>query len=76
MLRDRLLCWVSNDKIQRRLLAEPNLTLNRAMDLAITIETSNKGAQLHDVHESSIPRGSTVNKLEKGLKDSKRARNR
>ena len=27
MLRDRLVCGASDDKIQRRLLAEPNLTL-------------------------------------------------
>ena len=27
MLRDRLVCGASNDKIQRRLLAEPNLKL-------------------------------------------------
>ena len=41
MLRDRLVCG-TRDKIQRRLLAEPKLTLKRALDLAIAIETSEK----------------------------------
>ena len=44
MLRDRLVCGTSDDKIQRRLLAEPKLTLKRALELAIAIETSEKDA--------------------------------
>ena len=70
MLRDRLVCGASNNKIQRRLLAEPNLTLKRAMDLAIAIETSEKDAQ--DIHNNNTPGGSTVNKLEKQLKHPRR----
>ena len=30
MLRDRLVCGINNEKMQRRLLAEPDLTLKRA----------------------------------------------
>ena len=35
-------CGARDNKIQRRLLAEPKLTLKRALDLAIAIETSEK----------------------------------
>jgi hypothetical protein len=44
MLRDRIVCGTSDHRIQRRLLAEPKLTLKRALDLAIAIETSEKDA--------------------------------
>ena len=42
MFRDRLVCGARDNKIQRRLLAEPKLTLKRPLDLAIAIETSEK----------------------------------
>ena len=42
MLRDPIVCGARDNKIQRRLLAEPKLTLKRALDLAIAIETSEK----------------------------------
>ena len=38
MLRDRLVCGVRNDRIQRRLLAEKELTLSKAVDIASSIE--------------------------------------
>ena len=44
LLRDRIVCETSDTKIQRRLLAEPKLTLKRAPDLAIALETSEKDA--------------------------------
>ena len=44
MLRDRLVCGVRDIRIQRRLLAEPKLTLKRALDLALTIEAADKDA--------------------------------
>ena len=34
MLRDRLVCVIQDDQIQKRLLAEPNLIFPRAMELA------------------------------------------
>ena len=34
MLRDRLVCGINNEKIQRRLLAEPDLTLKKAEEIA------------------------------------------
>ena len=42
MLRDRLVCGVRDIRIQRRLLAEPKLTLKRALDLALAIEAADK----------------------------------
>ena len=44
MLRDRLVCGVQDIKIQCRLLAEPKLTLKRALNLALTIEAADKDA--------------------------------
>ena len=42
MLRDRLVCGVNEPKIQKRLLAEPKLTLTSAFDLAQALETASK----------------------------------
>ena len=39
MLRDRLVCGIHDIRIQRRLLAEPNLTFKKALELAIALET-------------------------------------
>ncbi len=38
MLRDRIVCGVNNDRIQQRLLAEKELTLTKALDLAQGLE--------------------------------------
>lgn len=38
MLRDRLVCSVNNEKIQQRLLAELDLTLKKAEEIALAIE--------------------------------------
>ncbi len=42
MLRDRLVCGIEADGIQRRLLAEAELTFEKALKLAQAIETANK----------------------------------
>ena len=44
MLRDRLVCRVRDIRIQRRLLAEPKLSLKQALDLALAIEAADKNA--------------------------------
>ena len=46
MLRDRLVCGVNNAAIQRRLLAEGDLTLAKAMDIAQGLESAATNAQL------------------------------
>ena len=45
MLRDRLVCGIRDIRIQRRLLAEPKLTLKRALDLALAIEAQKRMLQ-------------------------------
>ena len=44
MLRDRLVCGISDTRIQRRLLSEPDLTYKRAFELAQAIEAAERNA--------------------------------
>lgn len=44
MLRDRLVCGINDDRIQRRLLSEINLTFESALSLAQAMESANKNA--------------------------------
>lgn len=48
MLRDRLVCGIGDDWIQRRLLSEPDLTFDRVLKLAQAIEMASKGVR--DLH--------------------------
>ena len=50
-LRDRLVCGINNDRIQRRLLAEKNLTFIKALDIATAMELAEKSAA--DLHDST-----------------------
>ncbi len=45
MLRDRLVCGINDDHVQRRLLAEDKLTFKRALEMAQAQETAAKNAQ-------------------------------
>lgn len=45
MLRDRLGCGINDDRIQRRLLSETNLTFESALSLAQAMESANKNVQ-------------------------------
>ena len=45
MIRDRLVSGVNNDRIQRRLLTEPELTYQKAVDIALALESTAKHAQ-------------------------------
>ena len=40
MLRDRIVCGINDVRIQRRLLAEPGLSLAKALELALALETA------------------------------------
>ena len=40
MLRDRLVCGIQDQRTQRRLLAESDLTLQKAFEKALAIETA------------------------------------
>lgn len=44
MLRDRLVCGINDDRIQIRLLSEPNLTFENAFKLAQAMESANRNA--------------------------------
>lgn len=45
MLRDRIVCGINSSKIQQRLLAEKDLTLDKAVDLAQGMETATKNVK-------------------------------
>ncbi len=45
MLRDRLVCRVNHTGIQRKLLAEKDLTYDKALTLALAIEASEKDSK-------------------------------
>ena len=45
MLRDRIVCGINSSKIQQRLLAEKDLTLEKAVNLAQGMETATKNVQ-------------------------------
>ena len=43
-LRYRLVCGLRNEQTQKRLLSERNLTFDRAVDIAVVVETATKDA--------------------------------
>ena len=44
MLRDRIVCGINDQRIQRHLLAESDLTLAKAMELSLAMESADKDA--------------------------------
>ena len=44
MLRDRLVCGINNDRIQRRMLAEKDLDFKKALQIATAMEAAEKNA--------------------------------
>ena len=71
MLRDRLVCGINNKKIQRRLLAERELTLKKAEEIALGEELAAK----HVVDIQSDTNPSSVNQVDardkNAIKDAK-----
>ena len=45
MLRDRLLCGIANPTVQKHLLAEPELTLTKAVTKAQVVELAERGSK-------------------------------
>ena len=43
MLRDRLVCGIANPTVQKRWLAEPELTLTKAVTIAQVVELAERG---------------------------------
>ena len=68
MLRDRLVVGIKNDRIQRRLLAEPALTFDKALEIATAMETAEKNAQDIQASGNSTTLRNTVNKVFKSSK--------
>ena len=46
ILRDRLVCGINDDSIQKRLLAESNLIYKKAVELARGLETADMNVKL------------------------------
>jgi len=42
IIRDRIVCGIADDRIQRRLLSEPELTFEKAVELSLAIELASK----------------------------------
>ena len=73
MLRDRLVCGISDDRIQRRMLAERELSFEKAMEIATATEMASKnlihlGGKIHNlggkIHNDDIK----VNKVDEQAK--------
>ena len=45
MLRDRIVCGISDDKMQRQLLAETDLDYTKAVEIAINMEAAANSVQ-------------------------------
>ncbi|XP_038139940.1 uncharacterized protein K02A2.6-like [Cyprinodon tularosa] len=45
MLRDRLVCGINDDRIQRRLLSETDLTFEKAFQIAVAAEAASRNVQ-------------------------------
>ena len=51
MIRDRLVCGINDDNMQRCLLAEANLTYKKAVELAQRLEMAVMNVKLHKKSE-------------------------
>ena len=58
-LRDRFVCGLSNEFIQKRLLSEADLSLSKASEIALAMETAAKDSQ----ELQGKPESTEVNKL-------------
>ena len=57
-LRDRLVCGLSNEQIQKRLLAESKLKFSKAVDIAVAMETATRDAtEIHSEFRQEKPLG-------------------
>ena len=62
MLRDRIVCGIANNQLQRRLLAEPDITFKKALELAQAQESTDQGyQQLQQQQKHSLPLVNKVN---------------
>lgn len=67
-LRDRLVCGISQERIQKRLLTEADLTFKRAVEIAVAMETAARVAvELQSGVKMSVNRVTTVCKAKKTM---------
>ena len=57
IIRDRLVCGISDEQIQRRLLSENKLTLTKALELAQSMELAKKSTEVLSTAKSEIEAG-------------------
>ena len=57
MLHDRLVCGIANGAVQKRLLAEKEQTLDKAVSLGQAVEIAEKGAK--DLQSSAASKSAT-----------------
>lgn len=66
MLRDRIVCGVNDDTIQRHLLSERDITFKQAMDLSQGMElAASNVSDIQSMNSALIPKG-TEEKVHKG----------
>ena len=65
MLRDRLVCGISEDRIQRRLLAERELTFEKVVEIASATEMASKN--LIDLSGKTPSNDHNVNKVSEDI---------
>ena len=53
LLRDRIVCGINDDQVQRRLLSEKALTFEKALELAVSLETARKFVS--ELQETAMP---------------------
>ena len=64
MIRDRLICGVKADRIQSRLLSEPDLSLKKAAEMAVAMETAGRNLQeLSGAEAAEPPRQGEVQQI-------------
>ena len=65
MLRDRLVCGISDDRIQRRLLGERELTFEKAVEIATATEMASRNVM--DLGGRMPSSDNNVNKVDEGI---------
>ena len=69
MLRDQLICGISDDRIQRRLLAERELTFEKAVEIATATETASKNLiNIGEKMPNAPSSDNNINKVEEETK--------
>jgi hypothetical protein len=75
-LRDRLVCGLRNESVQKRLLSEADLTFRRAIDIAVAMETAARDAselQHQRRQEVDVHKMADANKLSNPVSTVKKA---